>query len=98
MFSFQGTCPAQVPEPKAKAKGSGRAGNRRPEVAVAPVTRSSEAEKGIAGEPSTKAGTEAWKQAEGRADKPKLKDGGGTGKNRCEGKPGGRERKKQKAE
>ena len=41
--------PAQDPEPKAKAKGNDRAGNRRSEAAVAPVRRNRETEKGIAG-------------------------------------------------
>ena len=59
----------EIPEPKAKAKGNGRAGNRRPEAEVAPVRRNSEAEKGIAGKLSTKAEPDAWKQAVRKADK-----------------------------
>ena len=64
---------------------------------VAPVRRNT-LEKGSAGRPSTKAEREAWKQAERNADKRKWTkgNGSGTGKNHCEGKPGRRERKKQR--
>ena len=50
--------------------------------------RSSEAGMGIAGRRSTKAGTDAWKQAEGNADQRNPKGGRHTGKSHCEVKAG----------
>ena len=53
--------------------------------------RNSVKEKGIAGKLSTKAETEAWKQAEGNADQKHLEGHREAGKGR-------REKKKRKAE
>ena len=52
------------------------------ETVVAAVRRSRETVKGIAARPSTEAETEAWKQAEGNADKeaPERPGQGKTGK------------------
>ena len=99
MFSFQGTSnPAQEPCPKAKAKASGRAGNRRPAAEVAPVMRNGEAETGIAGKRSTKTGSEAWKQAKEKADKRKSKDRRHTGMSHCEVKAGRKGNEETEAE
>ena len=96
MFSFQGTSPARVPEPKGKAKGV--AALRKEEVRKCTSTCEASAWNGKRNcrKLSTKAGTEAWKQAEGNADQWKPKGRSSTGKNRCEGKPGRREKKKQR--
>ena len=67
---FRVHCPAQKPEPKEKSKGKKPETERKKaedlrnccEVKQRPV-------KGIAAKLSTKAETEAWKQAEGNADK-----------------------------
>ena len=96
MFSFQGTSPARVPEPKAKAKGV--AVLRKEEAGKCTSTCEASAWNGKRNcrKLSTKAGTEAWKQAEGNADQRKPKGRSSTGKNRCEGKLGRREKKKQR--
>ena len=81
---------------KRKPRGTAEleTGGRR--LSVAPVTRNSEAAKGIAGCLSTGTGREAWKQAERKG---KAKGTQGTGAHRethCEGETGRREKKKQR--
>ena len=69
MFSFQGTSPARVPEPKAKAKGV--AVLRKEEVRKCTSTCEASTWNGKRNcrKLSTKAEREAWKQAERKADK-----------------------------
>ena len=88
--------PAQNPEPKAKATGNGRAGNRRPAAEVAPVMRNSAAEKGNAGRLSNRTGREAWKQAERKGKSKGTKETGEHRRTHCEGETGRGERKKQR--
>ena len=87
---------AQKPEPKAKAKGNGRAGNRRPAAEVAPVMRNRRAEKGIAGKLSNRIGREAWKQAERKRKAKGTKETGAHRGTHCEGETGRGEKKKQR--
>ena len=87
---------AQKPEPKAKAKGNGRAGNRRPAAEVAPVMRNRKAEKGIAGKLSNRIGREAWKQAEQKGKATGTKGTVAHRETHCEGETGRGEKKKKR--
>ena len=75
---------------------NGRAGNRRPAAGVAPVTRISGAEKGIAGCLSTGTGREAWKQAERKGKATGTKETVAHRGTHCEGETGRGEKKKQR--
>ena len=80
---------AQKPEPKAKAKGNDLKPRGKVSTCGSTCDAKQEAEKGIAGKPSTKVRREAWKQAERKMDKspdvPTVRENPGRGKRRNRG-------------
>ena len=81
---------------KRKPRGTAEleTGGRQPRVA--PVTRNSGAEKGIAGSLSTGTGREAWKQAEQKGKAAGTKETVAHRGAHCEGETGRGEKKKQR--
>ena len=83
---------------KRKQRGMAELETGGRQLEVAPVTRNSGAEKGIAGRLSTGTGREAWKQAERKGKGSGTKETELHRGTHCEGETGRREKKKRKAE
>ena len=81
---------------KRKQRGTAELETGGRQLEVAPVTRNSEAEKGIAGCLSTGTGREAWKQAEQKGKATGTKETVAHRGAHCEGETGRGEKKKQR--
>ena len=81
---------------KRKPRGTAELETGGRQLGVAPVTRNSEAEKGIAGRLSTDTGREAWKQAERKGKATGTKGTVAHRGTHCEGETGRWEKKKQR--